>query len=175
MRKIMVPALLLCAALSSQVQAVDGYKDVKFGASTKDVMKSGLCAFSPADYGLKGVTALACDNLALGGDKVAASAFFIGDKFLRLGIETDVQKAISLRDSLIKKYGPPSSMSPAQYFTAIDTTPNTEAFIAFDGDTVFIKLETDEQMEQSATLIYTDKRYEELLNAHEAAALSDDL
>lgn len=175
MRKITTSIVLVGAALSCQALAVDGYKEVKFGTSTKEVMKSGLCSFSPADYGIKGVTSLACEDLPFGGDKVAASAFFIGDKFLRLGIETDVDKAIGLRDSLIKKYGPPSSMSPAKYFSAIDTTPNTQAFMAFDHDTVFIRLDTDEQMTQSATLIYTDPLYEKQLNAHEANALSDDL
>ena len=175
MKKIVTAIVLVGAALSCQALAVDGYKEVKFGASTKEVMKSGLCSFSPADYGIKGVTALACEDLSFGGEMVGASAFFIGDKFLRLGIDTDVAKAIGLRDSLIKKYGPPSSMSPAQYFSAIDTTPNTQAFMAFDHDTVFIRLDTDEQMNQSATLIYTDPRYEKQLNAHEANALSDDL
>ena len=174
MKNIATAIVLISSALSCQVQAVDGYKNVKFGASTKEVMSSGLCSFSPAD-GIKGVTSLACEDLPFGGDKVAASAFFIGDQFLRLGIETDVDKAIGLRDSLLKKYGQPSSMSPAQYFSALDTTPNTQAFIAFDSDTVFIRLDTDQQMNQSAMLIYTDPRYEKQLNAHQANALSDDL
>lgn len=175
MKNIATAIVLISSALSCQVQAVDGYKNVKFGASTKEVMSSGLCSFSPADYGIKGVTSLACEDLPFGGDKVAASAFFISDQFLRLGIETDVDKAIGLRDSLLKKYGQPSSMSPAQYFSALDTTPNTQAFIAFDSDTVLIRLDTDQQMNQSAMLIYTDPRYEKQLNAHQANALSDDL
>ncbi|HHQ4915634.1 TPA: hypothetical protein ACSPZ8_000516 [Aeromonas hydrophila] len=175
MKKNMIPVALVSAVLSCQVQAVDGYKNVKFGASTKEVMESGLCSFSPVDYGIKGVTSLECDDLPFGGDKVSAAAFFIGDKFLRFAVESDVEKAVGLRDSLIKKYGKPSSMSPAQYFTAIDTTPNTEAFIAFDRDTVFMKLENDEQMKQSVTLLYTDKSYEKLLSSDESSALSEDL
>ena len=82
---------------------------------------------------------------------------------------------VGLSKGLADKYGQPSSSSTPQEFQAIDTLPNREAFVAFDNNTVYLKLMSDENYIQSAILLYTSPSYDSLLLKNQKESVSNDL
>ena len=155
--------------------AVEGYKNLKFGISKGEVLGDGICTLQEYESDQPGVESYFCDDFSFGGKIVQAGAFFINDEFLRFVIVPPVDVAIGLAKGLSEKYGSPSSSSSQKEFQAIDTLPNREAFIAFDENTIFLKLMSNENYEQSALLIYTSKKYEILLLENQKQSINDDL
>ncbi|NVJ66200.1 MAG: hypothetical protein HWE16_06905 [Gammaproteobacteria bacterium] len=175
MKRYLALALGVMAVLSTPVHAVDGYKDLKFGMSLKEVKESGYCDFIQEDSGQKGVDFLGCANLKFSGDEVPAVAFFINDKLLRFGLEPSIDEVMGLMNALANKYGGVSSQSDEQEFNAVDQYPNREAYIAFDNDTVVLKIASDEYGNQGALLMYTSPEYDIQLLKNQEKAFSDDL
>ena len=155
--------------------AAEGYKNLKFGMSKGEVLDDRICTLQEYESDQPGVESYFCDDLSFGGKTVEAGAFFINDEFLRFVIVPPVDVAIGLAKGLSEKYGSPSSSSSQKEFQAIDTLPNREAFIAFDGNTIFLKLMSNENYEQSALLIYTSKKYEVLLLENQKQSINNDL
>ncbi|SHN92767.1 hypothetical protein BHECKSOX_1369 [Bathymodiolus heckerae thiotrophic gill symbiont] len=116
-----------------------------------------------------------CDDFMFGGKAVEAGAFFIDGKFLRFAIVPSVDVAISLMEGLSKKYGSPSSSSTQKEFQSVDALPNREAFLAFDKNTVYLKLMSDENYVQSTILLYTSPSYDVLLLKNQQKSISSDL
>lgn len=166
-------ALSVCAIPASY--AVDGYKNLKFGDSERKVLESGICAFQKTPSGMPGVDYFSCTDMQFGGHKVEAGAFFIGGKFLRLVIEPNIDTVQGLMQSLSQKYGPVSSSSSQESFTAVDTRPNTEAFLAFDNDTVYLNIYSDENNLQGAVLIYTSPQYDVNLLKMQSGSVEGDI
>lgn len=90
----------------------------------------------------------------------SGQGFFIDGKFERIGIMLDFDKALGVATSLRDKYGDPSSASTKKQIASIDTTPGATAFIAFDDDTIYLRMMTDESLNKAAILIYTSKDYD---------------
>ncbi len=155
--------------------AAEGYKNLKFGMSKGEVIDDRICTLQEYESDQPGVESYFCDDFSFGGKTVQAGAFFINDEFLRFVIVPPVDVAIGLAKGLSEKYGSPSSSSSQKEFQAIDTLPNREAFIAFDENTIFLKLMSNENYEQSALLIYTSKKYEILLLENQKQSINDDL
>lgn len=169
-------AVLFSAMSMSQIAgAVDGYKDLKFGMSKKQIISSNVCTLEKLESGQVGVEFYGCDDFMFGGAAVEAGMFFIDDKFLRFYIAPSVDVAIGLMNGLSKKYGSPSSSSTQKEFEAVDALPNREAFLAYDENTVLLKLFSDENYIQSAILLYTSPSYEVLLLKNQQESMSDDL
>lgn len=170
-----ITILLLVLTLSSNLFAVDGYKELKFGISKKQVLASKLCTFNPVDSGILGVEGLQCSNFNLGGQLVNAYAFFINDKFLRLAIYPPIEVLSGLTNSLSSKYGEASSSSTKEEFEAVDKSPNKEAFLAFDKDTIILKIISDENNFQTALLLYNSPDYETSMDKKHEEILKKDL
>ena len=158
---------------SNNVYAVDGYKQFKFGIKKEQVVKQNPCVLNEIPLE-DGVVMLGCLDFPFGGGLTDASFFFINDVFLRIAINLPKDKAFAVIEGLSKKYGRPSSESSRVSFRAVDTTPNTEAFFAFDNDTVILKIVTDAGMNQAALLIYTSKDYDKnLIKIHKKSLVGD--
>lgn len=167
--------LLLLCIISTQSFAVDGYKSLKFGISQEKVLASNLCNFIPVNTGQIGVKGLSCFDFKFGGKTTEAVAFFINNKFLRFVIVPSIDVIEGLSQGLIKKYGAPSSMSTDKEFNAVDSSPNKEAFLAFDDNTIYLKIMSNQVNLQSALLIYTSPLYDILLSKNYQDSLKDDL
>lgn len=167
--------LVLLSITSTQSFAVDGYKGLKFGITQEKVLASNLCNFSLMNTGQIGVTGYTCTNFKFGGKTNEAAAFFINNKFLRFVIAPSIDIIEGLSQGLVKKYGTPSSMSTDEEFNAVDNHPNKEAFLAFDNDTVYLKIMSDKVNIQTAILIYTSPLYDILLSKNQEDSLKDDL
>src|ERR1035437_1304768 len=155
---IVLSTLLLLTRLAS---AVDGYKDFEFGISVGEVKKIVKIPLSRKDSGNDVVWYLSTvEGFPFGGKKVPISFGFVGGKLLRVALKIPTDKTGSIINSLTEKYGPSSSSSGLESMVTLDSTPNAEAYVAFDGDTVFVKITSDESMQQRALLIYTSPEYD---------------
>ena len=155
--------------------AVDGYKKLKFGSSVKQILKNKPCSLSKLKMGDKLVTAYTCQDFIFGGKNVEAIAYFINGKFLRFGILVDTESTPALVQGLTEKYGVPSSSSGTQSFQVVDQRPNTEAFVAYDADTIYLKIMTDANMNQSVLLLYTSPKFDQIRQLKEKKSLQSDL
>lgn len=155
--------------------AVDGYKNLKFGMSKQEVLNQNLCTMLEDGIDEQGVETLYCEDLKFGPDITEAAAFFIDGKFLRIAISASLDRAEGLMNGLTQKYGRPSSMSTPAEFDAVDNFPDRAAFVAFDQDTVTIRIDSDADYNQTMFLIYTDRLYEKLLLENQTSAMSSDL
>ncbi|NBK99816.1 MAG: hypothetical protein EOM50_17760 [Erysipelotrichia bacterium] len=173
MKKHVASFLLITCSITAS--AVDGYKNLKFGSSVKEVQNSKICSFAPlTDYG-NGVKALECTNFKFGNDNVEAAALFINDKFLRFVIVADLDYTEAIAKQLKSKYGTPSSMSPQSDLDSVDRYPNRTAFIAFDNNTIYMKVDSDNNNNESLLIIYTSPAYENLLLKNQHQSISNDL
>jgi len=166
---------IFLAIFPLNVYAVDGYKQLKFGMSAQKILDSGICSLEEYGSGQPGVDYYGCDDFKFGGQEVEAGAFFIDGEFLRFGIMPSVEVALSMADGLINKYGNPSSSSSVAEFEAVDHYPNREAFLAFDNNTVYLKVMSGEDYSQSAILLYTSPLYDSKLMTLQKSLMSDDL
>lgn len=167
---------IVLLSLSSFTYAVDGYKNMKFGASKWQMIDSGLCEFQEAELiNIEGFDSLVCGDFMLGQNAVEAAAFFINERFLRFVIEVPLDSAEGVMHGLIKKYGNASSSSSEQELLAVDKYPNRVAMLAFDNDTIILRLESDANNEQSAVLIYTSPKYDQLIQRYQTESVLDSL
>jgi hypothetical protein len=178
MRTIAAAALLI-ALMPISAKAVDGYKEFKFGMSVDSVRKlakTRLIRVKTPD-GLLGYRG---QGFSFAREKVAISFIFTDTgepKLLRVGLEIPIDTALATCRSLSDKYGPPSSSSerPDLAWGADIEKPNTTVFVAFDNDTILVKIMSDEATRQSAVLIYTSPEYDRLLLQLQQDKLKDDL
>jgi len=159
----------------TNVHAIDGYKDVKFGASKKVVLARKWCSFNKGDSGQAGVELYSCNDFQFVGQSVDAGALFINNKFLRFIITVPVDHVKGIVSGLTNKYGEPSSKSPQGDFAAVDRNPNRQAYLAFDRNTIIFQLMSDQSLNQSAILIYTSPEYEKSLIELQRKSAGNDL
>lgn len=176
MRKLLFISMLLGSVfISPVVMAVDGYKELKFGMTKSQVVGSNLCTLDKQNSGVDGIEFYSCDDFMFGGATVEAGAFFIGGKFLRFVILPPLEVATGLMNGLSEKYGSASSSSTDKEFNAIDNMPNREAYLAFDKDTIFLKISSDENYVQQLMLLYTSPIFDILVQKIRQKSISKDL
>ncbi|MBV7439026.1 hypothetical protein [Aeromonas sp. sif2416] len=163
----------LAISLSMSTYAVDGYKNLKFGMSKNEIKKANICSFKDASE--DGTDAWQCMDFKFGDKTTMAFAYFIDNKFQRLGFIVDMDKALSIAKGLKEKYGGASSMSEQEEFDALNTTPGAVAYIKFDNDTVILKMTKHETIGPMAMIIYTTPDYEHLAQLKQTQMVSDDL
>lgn len=161
---------VLAIALSMSAHAIDGYKDLKFGMSKAEMKKAKLCSFQVDES-----DSWQCNDMKFGNKKTMAFAYFVDDKFKRIGILIDVDSVMGIANGLKDKYGPVSSMSEREEWNAVDTTTGAAAYMRFDDDNIIIKVTKHETLGPIAMLIYTTPDYEELVREKQGSAVSDDL
>ncbi|WP_444998436.1 hypothetical protein [Aliikangiella sp. IMCC44359] len=175
MKKYLVLAMGIVVLLGNSAEAVEGYKNLKFGMSKEQVKNSNLCSFRSEDSGQVGVEFMGCEDLKFSNEVTMGAAFFINNKLLRFVILTSTDTALGLINALSNKYGNTSSQSSDEEFNAIDKFPNREAFMAFDNDTVYLKFVSNAVGDQSAMLIYTSPEYDKKLLQNQEESISHDL
>jgi hypothetical protein len=171
-------AVLLIALMPINTKAIDGYKEFKFGMSVdavRKLAKTRLIRFKTHD----GILGSKGQDFPFAGKKVEISFFFADtftQKLLRVAFAIPIDTALATCLSLREKYGEASSHSDQSIFDAIDISrPNTLAFIAFDNDTILVKIMSDEANNQVVAVIYTSPEYEQLLLQLQQNKLKDDL
>ncbi|MDG1732821.1 MAG: hypothetical protein P8H39_07560 [Thalassotalea sp.] len=168
-------AIFSVLTLPLKATAVDGYKDLKFGMSKAQIIAKNICTLEDMGTVQDGIEFYGCEDFIFGGELVELGIFFIDDKFLRVAIMPSIDLVAGLSKGLVKKYGSPSSSSTQKQFQAVDAEPNREAFLAFDKDTVFLNITSDEYNMQMALLIYTSPEYEKLMYKMQQESIDGDL
>lgn len=166
---------LIGIGTAHRAMAVDGYKNLKFGMTKKQVIDSGICKFRTSAPIGNGIEYMDCTDFEFGGDHVGAGAYMVNDIFLRFAIMLPIEKYQSITEAVINKYGSPSSMSSEEELKAIDKFPNREAFVAFDKDTVYLKLSSNGIGVPSIILIYTSPKYDAHLFESQRQSVKDDI
>ncbi len=160
MKKQLAASLLI---LSTQLYAVDGYKDLKFGMTKKQVMNSGLCSFQALSASAVNATEdfLNCFDLRFFGEQRIVKAYFVDDAFKRLQIQVNPSEAGAIIDGLQKKYGPPSQSPTGKAIdpTEIKQNPNATGEVWFDNNTVVFELSGLNQQSRYASLSYQAPDY----------------
>jgi hypothetical protein len=174
MKSLVLRALLVITLIAPSVFAVDGYKDFKFGMAAPDVEKAAKIPLTRVEQG-NGVTMYQGKNFPFGGHNVDIAFFFIDGKLLRVAFELPKDVAITILGSLKEKYGQPSSTSEQKTFDDVDNKPNTQAFIAFDHDTVVWRVVSDGSSQQTAMVIYTSLDYDKSLSQSQKKSMKEDL
>lgn len=167
--------LLIILSIPLSISAVDGYKNLKFGMTKNQILQCNVCSFTEANSGQVGVEYLSCPDFAFGDSFVTAGAFFINNEFLRFMIIPSVDMVSSLASGLINKYGPVSAQSTQYELEAVDKYPNKSAFLAFDNNTVILKVISDQNYIQNVLLLYTSLKYDVLLLKGQKRSIGNDL
>jgi hypothetical protein len=95
--------LLGMAAFSASACATDGYRDMKFGASTA-VLAQANCTMEEPEEAPVGKM-YSCEDFTFASNKTEATLFFVNDKFIRIAIaipDDDVAKTL---ETLKQQYG----------------------------------------------------------------------
>jgi hypothetical protein len=167
---------MLLAALTMPVMAVDGYKNLKFGMSPKEVIKTKTCRFGALETDDNQLQRMSCMDFNFSGGKTFGQALFIDNKLVRVGIMLkDENQLTSVIKGVSKKYGEPSTPMSREDFVAVSSMPNQTADVGFDNDTVMLRLMSDANNNQTYLLMYTVNNYDQLLDEIAAKANSDDL
>ena len=173
--------LLICAVnilfLASFANAVDGYKDLKFGVSKQQALAHGLCTFQkiPKKASQHGAEYYACDDFKFGKRTVDAAIFFINDRFLRFAISPPISSAESIMEGLARKYGAPSYRPKKGAYGFVQRNPNQSVNTTFDDNTVVFTLKSNHKKDLSILLIYTSPQFDRIISQNETKSLSDDL
>lgn len=175
MKKITAISLCLLGLLTQPAFAVDGYKGLRFGSSEKELMSHGLCTMTPGDGLVAGTSMYYCSDFNMGGNVTTAYAYFIDGQFLRLAVSLDWNSIGAIGKGLVSKYGPATSGSTQEQIAAVERTPNSSAYVAYDNDTVYINMESDANLNKYALLIYSDPSFNARLDGKRNDAFQSDL
>lgn len=138
-------------------------------------MAKNICTMQKVNTGMSRFTQYGCNDFKFGGRETTAYAYFIDGKFLRLAADVAWSEMTAVTDLIFKKYGPLSSKSTKEKMLALDSKPNVTAYFAFDQDTVYLLMQTDENMNKAGVVLYSDPSFEQKALEVQQAALADDL
>ncbi len=122
-----------------------------------------------------GVDTYMCADLKFGNSKSPAAVYFIGDKFVRLGIIQPFESATAILKQLISKYGQPEKAPDEQILQDIYSKPNITADILFDNKTVALRLTSNDNNIKQALVLYSVPNYDDLLTNAAGDSVSNDL
>ncbi|WP_140182219.1 hypothetical protein [Providencia stuartii] len=175
MKKLLIGALLTFFSVSSM--AVDGYKNIKFGDTVKQVLNSKLCNFEkmPNTSGLKQMSQYGCTDFKFSGKPSLVVATFIDDKFRKLIINVDPD-INPLLNSLMEKYGAPNAMSSQDELNKAQVNSDEYSlFVDFDKGTVSLQVEKSKNKPVMALLIYSDINFDKELSEIKNKNLAEDI
>ena len=161
--------------IPTKVFAVNGYKNLMFGMNIQQVLNTNICSLHKQPINITGVTYYFCTDFVFANKTVYAAAFFVDNKLLRFAFSPPVDMTQTLTSKLIKKYGSTSSSSSAEEFNAVDKYPNRSAFLAFDHDTVFLKVQSNKFGKENIYLIYTSPEYDKILKQAQSKSIGNDI
>ena len=79
---------------------------------------------------------------------------------MRVAVDVPVEKIDAIMNSLAKKYTIVAKKVPSQQrFKKLDTHPNQQVDIHFENSTIIVRMMSDENINQSVLLIYTDPNF----------------
>ena len=168
---------LSLVTISFTSMAVDGYKGVKFGSNFEDLKAAKICSWKQyADNKVKGMDTYYCDNFKFSGLNTIAMAIFMGGSFERFSIVlNDNQDVTALADSLMKKYGKPSSSFTQEEFKDFQNNGGSLT-VKFDEDTVILGMNRDPGTKaDSMQLLYSSPSYFEKLKKLQQKNMEGDL
>ena len=168
MKLLKALAVLSLATISSHSFAIDGFQNVKFGASKTEVRN----AYQKCQW-QKDEDDLFCPNFTLGAIKdTGAYFYFIDDKFERIAINIPNVNIDGIGQALSEKYI--LSSQPAQRELA-NPKPNNVYDFGFDKDTILIRYTYDNDMTEEIFLIYTTPDFNNKLQTKDAQSVKDQL
>ncbi|WP_305845514.1 hypothetical protein [Photobacterium leiognathi] len=173
LKKVAVAALLLGTA--SSAFAVDGYKDLKFGMNKDQVAATNLCSFG--EYAeSNGMGYMECDDLTFNGGTTFGAAWFINGKLSRFAIVLADDELVSVATALKNKFGAPTKRSsPKSVWRKVDVTPNTEANMWFDNNTVLLAVVSGQDLTKTNLLAYTEADFNNRISKMESQSIASDL
>lgn len=155
---------------------VDGYKDIKFGISYRQLKSMKKCTLPPnpseAD---EGVEAAQCQDFPLNQRNRVATFYFVNGKLMRIavmvGSTTDDFQAYTR--SLNEKYGAPSLLDPGT-LAAFDNGQIDTADIAWKSNSVALRI-TRQGGLGAVMLLYSDRNFELAVQENKTKGADKDL
>lgn len=175
MKKIILAVLIQMFFINAYaVEAIEGYKSLKFGDSTSDVLSSGFCEFSEPKVG-DIFTSYMCTT-SFAGHKTSLTAYFADGIFSRVAIRVPKNYENSIARLISDKYGgfvdPHFTLKMAESFAsgAIHTFD-----AIFNNPNVYLRYGRGVVSAQFVFLIYVSKEYIMIRDEKYANAASDDI
>jgi len=141
--------------------------------TASQVYSRNICSFEKQNPVIDGADYHACMDFDFNGTEIEAGFFTINGKFQRFYFSVPVDAALPVINSLVTKYGQPSSRSTQQEFESVDKLPNKTAFYGFDKDTIYFQLSSQQDLSQLAIVIYTNPQYDNLRAKAASEKLND--
>lgn len=176
MFKTLLYCLLALILSASPLLAMEGYKSLKFGMSLEEVKKNKLCTWVD-DETMQTQTSrvLYCFNLKFSGESILATAHFIDNKFLRLGLTLTYDELNHMLAALEKKYGIMSYTPSKENIKNFNNLPNQTLWYEFAGGAIFLRCTSNQFYKKSMLLIYTSPLFDKLFKEKRVNLLKDDL
>lgn len=163
--------LLGMATFSTAACATDGYRDMKFGASTATVLAQANCTTEEPEEAPVGKM-YSCEDFTFASNKTEATLFFVNDKFIRIDITIPDEDVAKTLETLKQKYGVAAHSSQKE-IQDVDLYPNKTAFINFDNNHISLLMTSNEDAQSSATLIYSAENIQEIQKSRSAVTGDD--
>lgn len=153
MKLLRLFAILSLTFFSSQILAVDGFQELKFGMTLDDVKKAKKCDWKKH----KSIqSSYQCSNFTFFGEKTKyLTSYDSSGKLVQIQVIIPDIKLKEVMEGLPKKY---SISTP---YTEKKENGNKQISVKFDDDTVEFRVthQGESEFDYTALLIYSDKNY----------------
>lgn len=170
--------IILTIFFASQAFAVDGYQDLKFGISLKQLQAKKKCSLSKDVMSSNDTMSVyMCDDFKMTPQKTVTAAFFlINDELLRvaLGVGDSSDDFIAFAQALMKKYRTPSLPLDPNQASLFDQGQVDTLDIAWDGNTVILR-QIREGLTQTTMILYSSPKFDQAMRDSKTKDLEDAL
>lgn len=173
--KIIACLILFVFFITTQLQAIDGYRGFKWGMTKQQVLdvtddsNDAFCDFNDLGIDKDGINTLECKDFPFGKQETYGFFLLVGDELLRIGVSIDPRDVSLLIKIFNEEFGVTS--------TQANTSVIKEGILKWDNGTILLKLapvQTQKQKTETiATLIYTSRDFEKKLRELKLRQLED--
>lgn len=160
---------IVLALTAAGAMAVDGYKEVKFGASYQAVKASKICNLKET-ASRNAFSFYSCNDFSFNNEKTTATFEFINNKFYRVLIHTNLYPEV-LINSLTEKYGEP--VSPDNSKAKESLAKGNTVHVYFDNNTVILGVQLVNGKPKTF-LMYQSPDYTTISQSAKGKSLSND-
>lgn len=144
---------------------VDGYQDIKFNISLKQLQAQKKCSISDqTDSPKNPMKTWSCPDFKFSDKTITAHFYFINDKLLRIAlvVGSTAEDFIAFGTALKSKFGAPSRVPPKAERDNYDHHKTNVLDIGFDKNTVILRQAREGNHEITMVIYNSEKFFDEL-------------